>query len=163
MSKIIQLNETECNVACNHGLSRYFKNREVGNMNQSIKVKNHPIFTEIDGIAGEIAVAKLLGVYPDIDPTPRVGGADLVSKTGVRVEVKTTHHETGKLIAQKWKTPKDSDIYVLVIGSLPEFDIRGWMYSTELLRPERLEEQKSGYCFVARQEELNPMTEKPQL
>ena len=159
----IELNETECNLACNHGISRYIKNKEKGTKNQSHKVNNHLIFTEIDGIAGEIAVAKFFRVYPDIDPTPREGGADLVTKTGVRIEVKTTAHESGKLMAQNWKKPEESDIFVLVVGTLPYFDIRGWIYTKELLVNERLELQKSGDCFVARQHELRPITEKPQL
>ena len=156
------LNESECNVATNHGLSRYFNNREKGTNNQSHKVGNHPIFKEVDGVGGEIAVAKFFNVFPDIDPTPRSGGCDLVTKTGVRVEVKTTDYAKGRLIAQKWKEEqKCSDIYVLVIGTLPTFKIIGWIASEDLLLDENVKTELSGECYSVTQDKLKPMTDIP--
>lgn len=156
------LNESECNVATNHGLSRFFKNREKGTHNQSHQVGNHKIFKEVDGVGGELAVCKFFDVFPDIDPTPREGGCDLVTKTGIRVEVKTTDYKSGRLIAQKWKSDKEhSDIYVLVIGTIPTFKIIGWIYSQEFLVEENVTEELSGECYSVTQDKLKPMSEIP--
>lgn len=75
----------------------------------------------IEGAAGEIAVAKALGIY--------WGGSVNSFRTENDVgkfEVRTASKNGYKLIVRE--QDKDSNIYILVTGSAPHFEVVGWMY-----------------------------------
>lgn len=85
----------------------------------------------VDGAAGEIAVAKLLGRYwgGDVGTFKR---ADL----GRGVQVRTRSRHDYELLVR----PDDPDdhAFVLVTGSPPRLAVRGWIWGQEAKRPEWL-------------------------
>jgi hypothetical protein len=78
----------------------------------------------IEGALGELVVAKALGRYW----APNVGGYDYGADVG-RFEVRATSKPDGPLIVRD----RDSDAaaYVLVTGTPPCLEIRGWLYGRE--------------------------------
>jgi len=54
---------------------------------------------DIDGMVGEYCVAKFLNLCPDLTVGIRSGGADLMTHKGMSMDVKTTRHKNGKLLA----------------------------------------------------------------
>jgi hypothetical protein len=78
----------------------------------------------IEGVLGELALAKWQGVYWSLTTFAKRNDGD-VGKD----EVRTTHHENGRLIMH----PEDSDDrkYWLVTGSMGEYQIRGWLYGRD--------------------------------
>lgn len=78
----------------------------------------------LTGAAGEIAVAKALGVY-----WPPSVGTFKAPDIGSDVQVRTRTQDSHELIVR----PDDSsdDFYVLVIGRLPSFRIVGWIHGAQ--------------------------------
>ena len=111
---------------------------------------------EILGVAGEIAFAKSRNLYLDLSFDPRKGGTDFVLN-GKKIDIKTTEREDGRLLVPIWKTPDDSDIFVLITGKVPTFKIRGFATSKEVFA----NKTSVGYgpCYAVSQNKLHPMTE----
>lgn len=81
------------------------------------------------GVAGEIAVAKGLGIYW----APTVGTfkmPDLASNIQVRARANDKHD----LIVRQ--DDSDTDVYVLVVGRLPLFRIVGWISGADAKQPQ---------------------------
>ena len=84
---------------------------------------------DILGVCGEIAYGRGFNLYLDLTFNTRSGGHDFISNQGRTIDIKTTHHDGGKLVVPIWKNEEEekrSDIYVLVTGKIPTFKIRGW-------------------------------------
>jgi len=86
----------------------------------------------IEGACGELAVAKCLGLYwsGSID-TFKVGGD--VGKLQVRTRSKQYYD----LIVRP--DDRSADIFILVTGRAPTFQIHGWIVGTEAKKPEFLQ------------------------
>ena len=94
--------------------------------------KNDTWSIDIDGMVGELCVAKLLNVCPDLTVSVRSGGADLISKDKKTIDVKTTRHKSGKLLATLKKLKDSCDVYILVIVDDLGGDVIGWATHSEL-------------------------------
>tara|TARA_R110000782_G_scaffold2490_1_gene9630 strand:+ start:50 stop:526 length:477 start_codon:yes stop_codon:yes gene_type:complete len=110
--------------------------------------------TDLLGLGGELCVGKWLNVYPDLTIYARQGGADLISHSGKRIDVKTTKYSTGKLLA-KLNTPyKDIDIFVLVTTNFPKFVIRGWATKEQLINSNNIINLGHGEGYGLNQNQL---------
>lgn len=67
----------------------------------------------LDGVYGEYAVAKSLNLLFDLNCDYRKFGADLVSKKGTLIDVKSTRWTDGPLNATGWSEDKPADIFIL--------------------------------------------------
>lgn len=74
----------------------------------------------IEGAAGELAVAKLLGWKWDATVNTFKAGGDLRDK----VQVRTRSEHWMELIVRP--DDRDEDFFVLVTGRIPHFRVRGW-------------------------------------
>ena len=93
-----------------------------------------------------------LNLYPDLKDYP--GKHDMVI-AGKTVDVKTTRYPFGHLEVSTDKTPGEVDIYALVTGEMPEYNIVGWMCGDRLMRKKRLYTHRSGSkVYRASQDEL---------
>ena len=81
---------------------------------------------DIDGMIGEFCVAKFLNLCPDLTIGIRKGGADLLNHNQKTIDVKTTRHKNGRLLATLKKIDSQCDRYVLVIVDDLGGDIIGW-------------------------------------
>lgn len=83
-----------------------------------------------DGMIGEYAFCKLHNLFLEITASPRSGSYDCMWK-GKRIDIKTTRHQSGRLLATLKQNP-DVDVYVLAILDGATVDFRGWCYYDEL-------------------------------
>ena len=113
--------------------------------------------TDLDGIAGEFAFCKVANVWPDMTIGARRGGHDAFLN-GMSVDVKTTRCPTGHLLATIKKSTTASDVYVLVIGTVPEFRIAGWASAAQLLHPENIADFGHGSGYALSQRQLQPIS-----
>jgi len=152
---MIKLNSVEKDLIKSIAKQRYESNRGSGVKNAKIGNQSNES-TDIDGFGAELIVAKHLNLYPDLSINPRSGGTDLVSKKGKTIDVKQTQYKTGRLLATLKKNSDDncSDIFVLVIGTFPDYEIIGWCYKEELLKEENILDLGHGKGYALNQDRL---------
>lgn len=129
MSLFVKLNKLEIELVSKLAKARRKHNQKV-KRNDLLKAdKSKADFIELNGLAGEFAVAKALNLYPDTDPEV-ISRYDLILPSGKRLEIKTTEHKTGKLIVRELNS---ASYYVLVTGTYDKgFDILGYVEAKTL-------------------------------
>lgn len=95
---------------------------------RDLRRADDPHFIDLNGFGGELAVCRFFYVEPDLEigtneerDNPHT---DLVLD-GKSVDIKTTKYKTGNLIARK--IHEEVDIYILVRGKFPTYEIAGWI------------------------------------
>jgi hypothetical protein len=78
----------------------------------------------IEGAAGEIAFAKHYGIYPVYSV-----GTFKAPDFGKNIQIRTRSNRKYDLLVRP--DANDDDIYVLVLGKMPEYMIWGWMQAKE--------------------------------
>lgn len=148
---VVILSEAEQRLASFIGKARHLSSREQGI--KDLRRGDKPAdLIDREGAAAEIAFCKAFNIYPDLD----VGEKKVVDCTlssGHTVDVKWTSRPEGMLITVPWKKPK-VDIFALVVGTMPEYRIAGWMLATELIKEERLRFVGNNNVYAATQGEL---------
>lgn len=153
MTNEIVLNRAEQMLAKYLAEERFKNARKQGKPNQ--KVGGQPDwYTDLNGIGGEIAVAKRFNVYPDTElDSSELPEHDLIIK-GKKVDVKTTKYSDGKLLATIKKKVDAVDIYVLVTGEFPVYQIVKWCKSEELISDKNIKDLGRGNVYALEQEKL---------
>lgn len=150
----IKLNKAEQFLARYLAKSRYENARSKGKPNMKMGGQSNEL-TDLEGIAGEMVVCRAMNLYPDTDidlvDLPKY---DLLTHKNNKVDVKTTKYRNGRLLATKKKKIEDCDIYVLVVGEFPSYDIVGWAKADELLRKENLIDLGHGEGYALEQKHL---------
>lgn len=93
---------------------------------------------DIEGVMSELALCKVLGVYPDL--VFEIGIRSVINGTdkgdvfygGLAIDAKSTKHENGRLFSMK-KHPS-IDLYVLLIGRRGEYKIAGCLPAQDLYK-----------------------------
>ena len=146
----ITLNEAEVRLARYVGKRRGEVNRAAGVSDQRI---DDTLDLDTDAFGAELALARLLNVYPDLTLSPRQGGEDLVWG-GLTVDVKQTKYPDGHLLATPWKDAKASRLYALVTGTLPTYTFRGFACADDLFAAQRIKDFGRGKGYAMPQAEL---------
>lgn len=135
-------------------VNRYKNARQSGKPNLKMGDQSN-LDTDLNGIGGEIAACRYFGVYPDTETSlvnyPKY---DLKTKKGAKVDVKTTPCKTGKLLATLKKQIDDCDIYLLVIGEFPTYEIKGFAESSQLINDENIINLGHGEGYALTQDKL---------
>ena len=156
---IVELNLAEQKLAQYLAKARY-ENARGRNKPDMKKGPQSSEQTDLEGIASEIAAAKAVNVYPDLetdlDDLPDI---DLLSRKGYSIDVKATTYPNGKLITALWKKDKSCQFYMLVIGKFPKYRIAGIMSADELMRDQRIKNLGHGDTYAAEQTELQSIDE----
>lgn len=147
----IVLTEPEQRLAKYMGQQRYALSRQAGVVDQRVDPSGADL--DINAMGAELALARLLNVYPDLDPTPRKGGHDL-RWGGHTLDVKQTARPNGHLLATKWKDADQCDLYALLTGELPEYQFLGFYPASSLLQAHRLKNFGHGPTYAVEQGEL---------
>jgi hypothetical protein len=112
----------------------------------------------IEGVCGEIAVARLLNIYW----RPIVGNPDAedVGPYEVRTNLSRKHTD---MCLRPSDEKKKHRIFISVLSFTPEFEVLGWLTGAEAMRQEWFREGTPGRpkCFYAPAGALNPMNELP--
>jgi len=109
---------------------------------------------DIDGMIGEYCVAKYLNLCPDLTVGVRSGGADLMTHKGMSMDVKTTRHKNGRLLATLKKIEDPCDIYVLAIVDDTGADIIGWARKNDLFQDKNKVDLGFGEGYALEQNQL---------
>ena len=140
------------------GIKRYNINREKGVTDKKIgKEDNH--FMDINGFGGEFAFCKLFNIMPDflvkVTQTNK-NDYDALLFNCISVDVKTTHYITGTLAVANWKIDK-VDCYALMIGKMPSYTFKGFMFGDDLKKENRLGDLGHGMSYIVEQNELKEL------
>jgi len=155
----VTLTGTETDLAENIAYNRHEANRDADVENQRIGPQSD-YETDLNGIVGELAVAKVLNVYPDLKVEPSSGGVDL-NYNGHSIDVKATTYEDGKLIAPIWKPKKPhADLFVLTtVENYPEVRVIGFTSAESFFDDDNVMNLGHGPCFGVEQTSLTPIRE----
>lgn len=139
---------------------RFDNNRNSGTKNAKIGPQSDQD-TDLEGIGAEFAFCKMLNLYPDFSINIRssvkeTDSGDVTLHNGQTVDVKATKYPTGKLLAVPWKKPTTTYM-ALVVGTFPNYEFKGVMFSSELIKPSRLGNLGHGDTYIATQQELNDL------
>lgn len=119
------------------------------------EVLQDPVRKHINGVLGEMAVAKALGMpYEGTLNTYKTGGdvGDL--------QVRSTPHPDGGLIVRP--TDRDTDTFVLVTGGPDEFEVSGWLVGWDAMKPQwwdTMKKKDRPPCWLAPRRALHPLSE----
>ena len=109
---------------------------------------------DIDGMIGEFCVAKFLNLCPDLTIGIRKGGADLLNHNQKTIDVKTTRHKNGRLLATLKKIDSQCDRYVLVIVDDLGGEIIGWATKENLFDEKNKINLGHGVGYALTQQQL---------
>jgi len=147
------------------GQARYNNNRKKSVKDTAAKPdKSDPYKFDILGVAGELALYKIIGEYPngvmDIGIRSMERGTDKgdLLIDGLTVDVKTTDHVNGRLLAVSNKCLGVIDLFALVIKISDDYFILRGFYPCHLLIKEENFNRADGKlvrpCYNVGQEEL---------
>jgi hypothetical protein len=110
---------------------------------------------DMDGVIGEVCVAKALNVCPDLTIGIRSGGADLISRDKKTIDIKTTRVKNGRLLSTISKQKNPCDIYVLAVVDDYGCNVVGWASKEELFLEENKIDLGHGVGFALEQDRLH--------
>lgn len=113
----------------------------------------------IDGVVTEYAVAKALGLFFDMDCEFRKFGADLISRKGALIDVKSTKEPGGNLNAVGWSGNKPVDVFVLTEIRPTHVRLVGWIDRETFLRDDNIRDVGNGPFYSLPQSLLRPFDE----
>lgn len=149
---MITLSDVE-QALCRHiAKRRHEMNRANGTVNAKIGPQSNEQ-TDLDGIGAELAFCKLFNVYPDLQVISR-SDHDAMLVNGLRVDVKTTRYQAGRLLVRQHKQADPVDLYVLMVGEFPSFRCAGFASRESVFAPENLMDLGHGPTFVLAQGQL---------
>jgi hypothetical protein len=151
----ITLNASEIKICEWIAKNRYASNRNGGVSDKKIGPQSCEE-TDLEGICGEFAFCKAMNLYPDLSISPRKGGDDVLFN-GKKMDIKTTKYKSGKLLARRSKSETPSDIYVLIVGQRPDYNIVGWCSSSDLIQDKNLIDLGYGKTYGLEQRVLKPI------
>lgn len=128
-----------------------FSDMNLGEDNAEEKMRN--------AIGAEIAFCKLINAYPDLQYEDR-RVSDTRLSNGKTVDVKSTDREEGNLLVPLWKDRRQSDIYVLMIGTFPGYRCAGFAPQEDIFLDQNISDI-GGYerpVYFVRQGDLTPIT-----
>lgn len=155
----IELNVAEQKLAAFLANARYSNARNKGVEDKKIGPQSCAE-TDLEGIGAEIAFCKLFNLYPDTQ-TEYIPVHDAVLHTGQTVDVKSTKYNSGHLVAVKSKKEEPSDIYALMVGSMPVYRFAGFSTKGQLFRDANIKNFGHGDGYALPQDGLTYIVPDP--
>ena len=147
----IRLNLLEVHLAGSIGLIRQEESLRKGLKDKHGCDGSDGFSIHIQGAAGEMVLAKYLQIY-------WMGSVNTFTKINdvANFEVKTRSKDSYQLLVRR--DNKDSDIFVLVVGTIPNFKIIGWLSGQEAKQEKWLKfhGDREGAYFVPNEELKSP-------
>ena len=150
------LGETEQKV-CEYIAKERYNNASKKGITDNKKGQQSNYDTDMEGVASEMAAAKLLNVWPDIQ-IEEIPTHDLIVGK-YTVDVKATKYRKGKLIAALHKKDKACDYYMLMLGTFPEYYLGGLCKKEKLLTKETITNLGWGELNALEQDQLLSLEE----
>lgn len=132
----VMLTPAELLIARQVGLMRALTHR-----NDPKQSREDGIHIHQEGVAGELAFAKAVNCYPHLDPTFRPLAHDCTLRD-LRVDVKTMSRHDSRMLVPTSHERSAVEVYVLLTGRAPHFQIVGAALPPDVFRAEYLAELK---------------------
>lgn len=148
----VALTDSELLMAANVGVMRRISSIKQ-KLKNIMKISEYEKWgIDICGAFGEMAVAKALGLYWE-------GGVDTFKAPDIGTfQVRSSRHENGRLIVRN--NDKDEDIFILVVGKAPNYEIVGWIKGAEAKCDAYLDDPNNlRPAWFVPQEDLHPISE----
>ena len=153
---VVELTQAEIDMCIVLAAQRNMVARGAGVIDKQMGTQS-PLKTDYMGMIGEYAFCKHFNVFPDLAAAPRSGSCDC-TYNGIRIDIKTTDLETGRLLATT-KENFDVDRYVLAIAQGQTITFAGWADRAELIKEENITDLGHGKAYALTQEQLNKFKE----
>lgn len=113
---------------------------------------------DLIGAIAEVAWGKWKNCFPDLTISPRAGSADAVVG-GLRVDIKATTRNDGRLLATTGKKEGAAEVYVLAVVDGARVEFKGYALSEDLLSESTLTDLGHGPTHALPQSELRKFRE----
>ena len=159
-----KLGKNEQKVCQSIAKMRYENAREKG-FGQDKNVVNVDSYKniDVDGVGSEMAAAKILNVYYDIETDFQASDlpAHDIIHNGKTIDVKTTKYRTGRLIVMPHKKHDKCDVYLLVVGEFPEYTVVGYAPYNHIVQEENWGDPfgRNRPAYFLDQDKLTPVEE----
>jgi hypothetical protein len=149
----IVLTEIEIALArlASDAITQYSESHNYDNTKKRDERSSNELFYQ--GFGAELAVAKVLNIYPDMSSD--YSEYDLLWE-GKTINVKSTKYPNGRLLIPEFQG-RTADWYILVTGEMPEYIIRGVAHADEVFRKENIGDLGKGKSYIMEQNELMTM------
>ena len=123
------------------------------------KIGSHSSYQmDVDGFAAELAFCKAMNLHPDLSVVNQSLTHDCVARNGKTIDVKTTRYESGRLLVAPNKKDSQTQIYVLVVGTAPAFDVIGYASKEEVFDARNYRELNGRWSYILEQSQLHAFT-----
>jgi hypothetical protein len=123
------------------------------------KIGSHSSYQmDVDGFAAELAFCKAMNLHPDLSVVNQSLTHDCVARNGKTIDVKTTRHLGGRLLVTPNKKDSATQIYVLVVGTAPAFDVIGYAYKEEVFKDANFGKLNGRWSYILKQSQLHAFT-----
>lgn len=109
---------------------------------------------QIQGFGAELAVCKWLGIYPDL--SPEYSDYDFMWN-GKTVDVKSRRPDDAALIIPGHQINKQKDIYILVTGEFPSYDVKSFITKEKVFLDKNKKQIWGKEKFIVEQNEMTPI------
>jgi hypothetical protein len=106
------------------------------------------------GFGAELSVCKLLGVYPDL--SPEYSDCDF-TWNGKTVDVKSRRPDDAALIIPAHQINKQKDLYILVTGDFPEYDVKAFVGKERVFLEKNIKQIWGKDKYIVEQDEMTSM------
>ena len=157
---VITLNAAEKKLAEYIANQRQTNARKHGVKNR--KISNEDAHkTDLEGFASELAFCKLMNIYPDLEidafytaDRGTMFNGDCYHMGLGCIDVKSTKHKNGHLLATLDKAGYMPDTYALMIGEFPTYKFVGYASAEELLDEKNIKDLGYGNGYALKQGRL---------
>jgi len=109
---------------------------------------------DLNGAGGELAFCKAFNIYPELT-YHGPDEYDCITSNAHRIDVKTTRYIDGRLVCVRTKKLGNCDLYVLVTGKMPKYQIVGFATEEELINKTSLKDLGHGPSYVIERNDLH--------
>lgn len=153
----IELTASEMAIANVVAAMRTTCNRAAGIVER--KIGSHSSYQmDVDGFAAELAFCKAMNLHPDLSVANQTLTHDCVARNGKTIDVKTTRHVGGRLLVTPNKKDSQTEVYALVVGTPPAFDVIGYAYKEEVFAERNYRELNGRWSYILEQAQLHKFT-----
>jgi hypothetical protein len=104
-----------------------------------------PYKIDLEGFGAEMAFCRLFNCEPDTTDGLKNDDYDTITKKGNKVDIKWTANINNGLLVKASKEKKMVDVYVLVVGNFPTYEIIGYALKDDVFKEDNLKPSKYGH------------------
>lgn len=100
---------------------------------------------DLEGFGAEVAFCRKFNCEPDTAIGLKKDDYDMITKKGSKVDVKWTQNINNGLLVKVTKAKKKVDVYVLITGNFPTYEIIGFAYQADVFQEKNIQDSSFGH------------------